>query len=443
VNALVLAIFTLVMLTDLVVRQRWLDSSITLLPDALSGVVLVAVAARYLATRKLYLGAGYLLLLITLLLVIALGILWQTPSSGAIVSGLRQYFKFLPLLLLPAVYEFTPRQLKTQLVLIVGLLMLQPLLAVYQRFIQYSGDMHSGDMITGTLSSSGSLSLLMICALAFFVCAYLRGYIGMTLMLGATVFCSVPTMLNETKIAIVLIPLAVVLPVLCMPERRRLWKKLTPIVGAAAVTLVLFVAVYDFLAQYNPYTTPIAKFLTERSLTSYLYTGRSSVAEDGFVGRADSIVLAVERLSRQPMALAFGLGIGNVSESPIRSFSGEFTRYQMLYGAGMTQISHLLWEVGIAGTAIYLLLFFVVWRDALWLTRRKDFYGLLGHAWTTTIALLTLGLFYLPLFVIDEIAAPLWFFAGVVAAARARAFATNEKRDAVQTSPHVSLSSVN
>jgi hypothetical protein len=442
-NALVLAIFTLVIVTDLAVRQQWLDSSIALLPDALSGLVLVVVAARYLATRRLYLDSRYVLLLIALLLVIALGIVWQTPSSGAIVSGLRQYFKFLPLLLLPAVYEFTPRQIKTQFVLLFGLLSLQPPLAVYQRFIQYSGDMHSGDLIMGTLSSSGSLSLLMICALAFIVCAYLRGHIGMTWMLATTVFCSVPTMLNETKIAIVLIPLAVVLPVLCMPERRRLWRKLTPIVAAVAVTLVLFVAVYDFLAQYNRYTTPIANFLTERSLGSYLYTGRSSAVEEGYVGRADSIVLAVQRLSREPMALAFGLGIGNVSQSPIRSFSGEFTRYDTLYGAGMTQISHLLWEVGVFGTAIYALLFFVFLRDALWLTRRKDFFGLLGHAWTTTIGLLFIGLFYLPLFVIDEIAAPLWFFAGIVAATRARTVAANEKRDAVQTAPQVSLSSVN
>jgi hypothetical protein len=143
------------------------------------------------------------------------------------------------------------------------------------------------------------------------------------------------------------------------------------------------------------------------------------------------------------MALAFGLGIGNVSQSPIRSFSGEFTRYETLYGASMTEISHLLWEVGVFGTAIYLLLFFVFLRDALWLTRRKDFFGLLGHAWTTTIALLSLGLFYLPLFVIDEIAAPLWFFAGIVAATRARTLAVNEKRDAVQISPQVSPSSVN
>lgn len=442
-NALPIAIFALTFVAELLVREGYVGSYFTLLPDLLSGIALLLVAGRYLATRTLYLDGRYVFLLVALLLVMALGVVWQMPASGTIVSGLRQYFKFLPLLLLPAVYEFTPRQIKTQLVVIAALLAIQPPLSVYQRFVQYAGDMHSGDLIMGTLASSGSLSLLMICAIAFFVCAYLRGSIGMARMLVATVFFSVPTMINETKIAIVLIPLAVIVPVLCMPNRRELWRKLTPIMAAGAVTLVGFIAMYDFLAQYNRYNEPIADFLTERSLSSYLYTGRTSAVEEGYVGRADSMLLAIERLSRDPTALAFGLGIGNVSRSPVESFSGEFTRYDVLYGASMTQISHLLWEVGIVGTAVYLLLFFVFLRDALWLTRQPGFHGFFGQAWTTVIVLLIPGLFYLPLFVVDEIAAPMWFFAGVVAATRTRSLASLAKRDEHHNSASVSLRGVN
>jgi hypothetical protein len=441
-NALPITIFILVCVAEFVVREGYAGSYFTLLPDALSAIALLIVAARFLATRTLYLDGRYLALLAALLVAMVLGVLWQMPSSGTIVSGLRQYFKYLPLFLLPAVYEFSPRQLKAQLIVFGSLLAVQPPLAAYQRFVQYASNMHDGDLIKGTLMSSGSLSILMICAMAFMVCAYLRGYIGMTRMLIATVYLSVPTMLNETKIAIALIPLAVITTVLSMPDRARVWRKLTPILAAGAVTIVSFVAVYDFIAQYNRYNTPIAEFLSERSLSSYLYTGRTSVVEEGYVGRADAMMIAVQRLSRDPTDLAFGLGIGNVSRSPVESFSGEFLRYDALYGASMTQISHLLWEVGVVGTLIYLLFFFVLWRDATWLTKQKDFPGLFGHVWTATIVMLVPGLFYLPLFVVDEIAAPLWFYAGYAAAARARA-SVIRKRDERHATQRVSLSGVN
>lgn len=120
------------------------------------------------------------------------------------------------------------------------------------------------------------------------------------------------------------------------------------------------------------------------------------------------------------MALTFGLGIGNVSSSPLKGFSGEYARYETLFGASMTQVSQLLWEVGLAGTLIYLLLFWVFLRDALWLSKQEGLLALFGHSWVTTMVLLIPGLFYVSWFSLDEISAPMWFFSGVVAAERVR-----------------------
>jgi hypothetical protein len=419
-NALPITIFCLTFTAEFALREQLASSYFTLIPDALSGIALLVAAGRYLATRTLYLDARHLALLGALLLCMSVALVWQAPESGAIVSGLRHYFKFVPLFLLAAVYEFSARQIKIQLVVLATLLAIQPPLAVYQRFVQFAGDMHSGDLIMGSVSSSGSLSLVLICAIGFIMCAYLRGHIGFVRMIAATVFLSIPTMINETKIAIVLIPLAVATPFLCLPNGSQAWKKLAPLALAGTITVVSFVVVFNFLAQYNRYATPMADFLTERSLTSYLYTGRSSTIEEGYIGRADSLILAVERLSRDPMALTFGLGIGNVSSSPLKGFSGEYARYETLFGASMTQVSQLLWEVGLAGTLIYLLLFWVFLRDALWLSKQEGLLALFGHSWVTTMVLLIPGLFYVSWFSLDEISAPMWFFSGVVAAERVR-----------------------
>ena len=117
------------------------------------------------------------------------------------------------------------------------------------------------------------------------------------------------------------------------------------------------------------------------------------------LGRVDSIVIAVEVLSRDPMAMIFGLGAGNVSKSPIKGFSGEYAHYYGPYGVGMTQLTSFMWEIGLFGVAIYLLLYLFVFRDAYFLARNAEgAAGVLGHAWATVMIIMTFALAYKDIF---------------------------------------------
>jgi len=337
---------------------------------------------------------------------------------------LRHYFKFLPLLLLPAVFEFTPRQLKLQLAIISVLFLVQAPLALYQRFVEYASEMHNGDLITGSFGSSGALGFLMAGGIAFVTSAYLRGQMRLVTMMVATALFAVPTMINETKIAIALIPLALLLTLLFMADRRQALRKMTPVLASGALALVAFVSVYDFIAEYNAYNTPMSDFLTEKTLQEYLYTGKSSAVEIGYVGRGDSIVLAVDRLSRDPIDFTFGLGPGNVMPSSISGFEGAYVRYNTLYGVEQTEVSRLLWELGLVGTLAFGLLLCFLFFDSSWLSRQPGFFGYLGHAWLACTALAAVGFFYASVLGLDELSAPFWFFSGVVLATKARLRAT-------------------
>jgi hypothetical protein len=323
------------------------------------------------------------------------------------------------------VFEFTPRQIKLQLTVLGLVLALQPPLALYQRFFEYASEMHSGDLIVGSLGSSGAMSLLLVGAIAFVTCAYLRGQIRLVVMLVAAAYYCVPTMINETKVAALVLPLALLLPLLFMANRGQALRKMIPVLGCGAIVLTGFVFVYDFIAEYNEFNTPLADFLTERSLRSYLYTGNSSALEIGYVSRLDSIALAIDRQSQDAIAFIFGLGPGNVSPSNITGFAGEYARYNLLYGANQTEVTRLLWELGIFGVVIFALLLFFVMKDSLWLSRQPGFIGYFGHGWFTCAAIFAVAFFYIDVLGIDDLSAPFWFYAGVAGATKARLRATS------------------
>jgi hypothetical protein len=423
-NLFVLAVLVFVFTIQLALRQQLLPSNFVYLSDLLSGVAALCVAVGLVSTRRLYVEKHYLLLFCGIGLSLICAILWQVPSAGAVTMGLRHYFKFLPLLLLPAVFEFTPRQLKIQLAVISLIFLVQAPIALYQRFVEYASEMHNGDLITGSFGSSGALGFLMAGGITFVTCAYLRGQIRLVTMMAATALLAVPTMINETKIAIALIPLALLLTLLFMTDRRQALRKLTPVLAAGALALIAFISVYDYIAGYNAYNTSMSDFLTEKQLRDYLYTGKSSAVEIGYVGRGDSIVLAIDRMSRDPIDFTFGLGPGNVMPSSISGFEGAYVRYNTLYGVEQTEVSRLLWELGLVGTFAFGLLLCFLFFDSLWLSRQPEFFGYLGHAWLVCTALAAVAFFYTSALGLDELSAPFWFFSGVVLAQKARLRAT-------------------
>lgn len=419
-QSLVLLTLIWVLTIQLPLREGWAPGSVALVPEIVSALVLLYVAFRWLATRRLYLPHGYLIALGALLLCMLCAIVWQAPPAGAIVAGLRHYFKFLPLLLLPAVLELSPKHLRLHLLALGAVVAIQPPVALYQRFVEFSGDMHSGDLITGTLGSSGAVSMVMIGAVAFLTSAYVRSRISLVTLSVGGAYCCIPVMINETKISVVLIPVVLVCALLATPNWRALTRKLVPVFVAGALILAVFVAVYDYIAEFNEFNTPIADFLTEESLRDYLYTGNRSAVDVGYVGRVDSIVLAAQNIAADPIVAAFGLGPGNASPSSMAGLAGDYARYDTLYGVNMTEISRLLWEVGFLGTAVFALFIAAQFRAALRVAREPGQLGFFGHAWFLAVIIMAACLFYIPLLGIDDVSAPFWFYAGVVGAARAR-----------------------
>lgn len=434
-HGLVIALFLSILVVEYLVERRGLlHQYAVLVPEVLSGVVMLVVLLKLMNGARLYFDWRYGVFLIVLLFTIAFGYAVQDVPQGAMLAGIRSYLKFLPFFLLPAVHRFTPRQLQAQLTLLLVLALLQTPLAFYQRFIEFADAMHSGDPVRGTLTTSSGMSLFMIGVIGGVVVLYLRGRLRLTAMLGLAAWLFAPTTINETKATLLLLPVALLTPALLMPGKARAVRRLLPLAAAGALGITAFVSAYDYFVQYRQYPTSIEAFFSGDTLRYYVYTGAANT-EQPYIGRLDSIELALEHTATDPLKLAFGYGAGNVSESFLPEFNGRFSDYYQRFGIGQTQITLFLWEIGVVGTLAYLFLYYIVARDALLLARSKDAAAPIGQLWVVAVVIMTFGLLYKSLLSMNDFGYLFWYFSGLVASRAAAVRQGALLRSAPQRAP--------
>jgi hypothetical protein len=413
-NLLVSSLFVSVFLTGyLAQRLEVIPAVFSLVPELLTGIAVIVVLGRVISSQSVKLDWRYSTFLIAFFFILTFGFLAQSVPTGAIVAGLRNYVKFIPFFLLPLAYRFTPRQLKTQLIVLLVILLMQSPLAVYQRFVQFAHQMHTGDPVRGMATSSSALSMLMACAVALLVSLYLRGRMRLPLLLFAVAVLVLPTALNETKGTLIMLPIAFLAPALFMPRGSKPMRKLIAIAGIGVLALGAFIAGYNILIQNREGGRQIEAFFSEGRYETYLYTGAADGA-DRFIGRFDSVAFAIRGISGDPLKMTFGLGAGNVSKSSIPGFDGEYASFYDRYGVNVTQVSSFLWEIGLAGLLAFIFLYWIVFRDARFLARSSSSSAIYGQVWATIIIMMTLALMYKSVLAMNEIAYLFWFYSGVV-----------------------------
>ena len=179
----------------------------------------------------------------------AMGAVTQNVALGPVVAGIRDYIPMLSLLLLGAIYPFTAQQIRKQIIVLILLLAIQVPLAVYQRFFQYAHRMHTGDVVTGTVTNSGMLSVLMVIGLTVMTVLYLRRRLSLVPYLAVTAFLLIPTGLNETKATMAILPIGMLAPVFLMRKSEQALRRLLPLVAIFIVSGTAFVASYNHFMQ--------------------------------------------------------------------------------------------------------------------------------------------------------------------------------------------------
>jgi hypothetical protein len=191
--------------------------------------------------------------------------------------------------------------------------------------------------------------------------------------------------------------------------------------ATSAVFVVAFVPVYDYFMKPRWGYGIVEFFTMEGRVEGYLESGAEVGSHRG-VGRVDAVRVAFQVLSRDPSQLAFGLGAGNVSLSALGAqFTGEhFQRYGYFVES---HASMLLWETGVLGLLLILVLFGILWADASKLSRDGGFFPTLALGMTGVVAVFVVSLPYTRMSDSGALSFLFWYLTGLIAAERTRALA--------------------
>lgn len=437
---LILALFAAVFSLDYLALSHGVSSEVTLLAELLSLCAAIAFVGYSARTQSITLSLKYLIFFVVLGLHLVNGVIINATSPGAIVSGIRVYFKYAPFFLLPLVYCFSTRQVAGQLRFLLFLCLMQLPVAIYQRFFLYRSFMAgTGDVVRGTLPTSSFLSIVLICAIALVIAFYLKRLISLRMFLGLLLVLFIPTAINETKGTLILLPIALFAPLLFSSGGKSKRKQAMAFVAVAGVLFGGYVTVYNALYTQRSATEEegIVSFFTDpQKIIRYLAPRTSGMVtreDDATVGRLDRIAMALNYLSRDPVKLLVGLGIGSVSKSPIEAlspdiealsadiskWSGDPVGWESELQSG-TGIAQIVWETGVLGLLLLYVFLYLVFRDARALSARDDNDGAIGLAWCAVVPIIALSYFYKDILPVNGIMYPFWYLTGYVVAQRFR-----------------------
>lgn len=414
----------------------------TWLPEMFSAAIFVIVIAHAALKKNLVIHPKYVLLFVILLLQLLAGAILNSVDPGTAFAGIRYYFKYAPLFLLPAVYNYSDREMKGQLKFLLVLALIQFPVVIYQYFI-FDDPNHTyqdPDLVSGTLQVGSILSIYLVSVISILLAFYIKQKIKFSHFFVLLLLLFIPTTINETKGTLILFPISVFVIVITARVLRENARQLIPILAMLPILFGAFLLVYNtYFAEGATRERGLISFFTdpERGIKEYLYTGDAEVIDAaavlkkdtsvvgektgrdvnvGRIRRVDAVILPFRVLSHEPSKLLLGLGMGNVSESFIGRFSGEYVEIKNMNHTQI-EIASMVWEIGVLGLFTFLLFFYFIFQDAKKLARSNNMLpGIIATGWTGVVVMLVLSMPYKNFMIFNVIGFLFWYFSGYVAA---------------------------
>lgn len=372
----------------------------TWIPEFVALILLISLPFKTAVDKNVRIPLKYGLLLFFYLVHILFGFLLNDITTWTMLAGLRIYFKFIPIFIVPIIYPFTEKAFRNLLLWIYALTMVQLPVVLWQKFVQFASHT-GGDRMGGTLgvSTSGVLAIFLISIISFLIAFYYKDEISFPVFIISFVVAFIPITLNETKISIALLPVAFVFPAFFIRGKRDIIIKVLLTVTLMLFALIVFTTIYDYYAQ-RAKRDGLTEFVTDRQeFQEYSET------------RLGPLRTAFTVAPKKDLRFAFfGRGAGNVSKGFTPILSGKYLREASFYDIEMT-FPKLMWEIGILGTILFFLFPAFVFFDAVKVSREKGMSGAYGLGMLTFTVFFMLSTAYT--YTIDSnILIFLYFFAG-------------------------------
>jgi hypothetical protein len=146
--------------------------------------------------------------------------------------------------------------------------------------------------------------------------------------------------------------------------------------------------------------------------------GNAGIGATHAVRRGDQIRVPLEYLAKDPVKLAFGLGIGNASHSNLgEQFTGDY--YDLFQFFAVLTVSTVMLELGLLGLGILFLIYAMLFFDSIAVARQdKGLLGTISAGFIGVMPAIGAATFYTSIHTYTMLSFLFWYFAGMVAARR-------------------------
>lgn len=405
-------------------RMKFLPKQMSYVPELLGVAAALYCVLMGPRTRFQLVRPAYWFAFIALGLCIIFSIVANHVQPGPIFAGIRNYMRAVPWFFVPMVFAFTDKHLRQQLLLLLVIAFIQIPFAIEQRIktgSSFAGFVAvTGDWTIGTLVQSPTLTIFLIGCICIVAAFFVRKQLPLVKFVLLFFALLTPTMINETKVTVIILPLGLLLTFWNAAEAKVRGRQLLLATGLLVAFGAVFIPVYDAFMEGREYGVTLTDFFLKKENTErYLSTGQG-VGATKQVGRADSVVIPFKEVAKDPVSLFFGYGIGNATHSALgEAFTGRY--FPIFAPFLITGFARIILELGLAGMFLILMMYLLVYRDASAVARhgtglKRNFAA--GFAGFTVVMAVTIP--YIDTVVVTPLTYLFWFFAGMIAAERMR-----------------------
>lgn len=343
------------------------------------GFFLTVAAILYAGTRR-FDDRGPVPAFVPLLAVFIVASLGMSVFSGGdfgeILSAVKRQYQYWGLLFALAVCPIRTVSIRNWTVFLFLLSLMQFPMALYQRVVlvpmRHNMMVAGGawatpvDIVAGTFEAaldgagnSAGMSYFLIVVLAGLLCCYRENMIGAGKLMLFSAMVAAPLALGETKVVVVMMPLA--LAVVYSDVLRK--RPLTFLAGAVVILMGALALGYVYMSGSENDANNLGLQGRIQDMWDYNFGDRGYYGGRG-LNRTTVITYWWQKHGlSDPVGLIFGHGLGSSFDGSLE-YLGHIARQHPRMNIGLTSISVLLWDFGLLGLVVYLTILAMAFRSA-------------------------------------------------------------------------------
>lgn len=298
--------------------------------------------------------------------------LWMSPSVGSLFAGFKRYYQSIGIMFALAVLPFTFADIERLRRIVVFAVYAQFPFALYQLLVWVPARRGMGfgvvpiDAVSGTFEanffgggSSAVMAFLLVMAFAYLIKRWLSGGLKFRKFLLFLPLAAAPLFMGETKVVVVILPMMILLAL-----RLELMEK--PFRGVLVVGFTIGVTVllgYIYVLIMSPPGRPLMEGV--KGAIAYNFGDAPYAAGRIMLNRTTALAFWYHEQSwSNPIATVFGYGLGASYDGEGSLVPGYLARRYPNMGIGLTTITTVLWDLGLAGLTLMMTMYFFAWRCA-------------------------------------------------------------------------------